>query len=98
MTNSPVYQIIMSTDGRHKVTVTIEDPDDSDTALASALGIYAKLKKAAKVQPVPVSAEEPPECEVHHIPMVRVAGRKGSFWSCHRKNPNGSWCTYKPEG
>lgn len=96
MSNHRGYEITMSTDGRHRVTVRVEDPEDADAALAGALGIYAKLKKAAKTQPVPASAEEPPDCAVHGTAMVRVEGRKGSFWSCHQKNADGSWCTFKP--
>ena len=41
---------------------------------------------------------EPPICGVHQIPMVRVNGREGPFWSCHEKNEDGSWCSYKPNG
>jgi hypothetical protein len=37
--------------------------------------------------------DEPPVCAVHHVPMVRVNGRKGPFCSCHEKNPDSSWCS-----
>jgi hypothetical protein len=40
--------------------------------------------------------DEPPICGVHQVPMVRVTGRKGSFWSCHEKLADGSWCSYRP--
>jgi hypothetical protein len=39
---------------------------------------------------------QPPVCRVHHLPMVRVQGRKGPFWSCHEKQSDGGWCTYRP--
>ena len=39
--------------------------------------------------------DEPPICAVHQVPMVRVQGRKGPFWSCHEKNEDGSWCSYR---
>ena len=44
----------------------------------------------------PERAEEPPICAGHDLPMVRVQGRQGAFWSCHEKMPDGSWCSYKP--
>lgn len=37
-----------------------------------------------------------PICEVHNTPMVWQQGRKGYFWSCHQRNTDGSWCSYKP--
>jgi hypothetical protein len=43
------------------------------------------------------TAEEPPICEVHQVPMVHVNGRKGPFWSCHQKNEDGRWCAYRPQ-
>ena len=39
--------------------------------------------------------DEPPICEVHQVPMVRVQGRKGPFWSGHEKLAGGSWCSYR---
>ena len=39
---------------------------------------------------------EPPVCGVHQLPMVRVNGRKGPFWSCHEKTADGSWCSFRP--
>jgi hypothetical protein len=39
---------------------------------------------------------EPPVCAIHMVPMVLMHGRRGDFWSCHEKNSDGSWCTYKP--
>jgi hypothetical protein len=43
-----------------------------------------------------VDAEtDAPICGVHEVPMVWQQGRKGYFWSCHEKNPDGSWCSYK---
>ena len=98
-TNKKLYQIEMSTDGNHKVTVTIEDPGGTDAALAWAKGTYAKLVQSENPRPAAtamVSPEPPPICGIHHLPMVQVNGRKGAFWSCHEKNSDGSWCTYKP--
>ena len=43
-------------------------------------------------------AEESPICAVHQVPLVRVNGRKGPFWSCHEKMTDGAWCMFKPRG
>ncbi len=40
--------------------------------------------------------EETPVCQVHDLPMVKVMGKRGEFWSCHQKNADGSWCSYRP--
>ena|SRR5438093_137580 len=46
-------------------------------------------------------AEEAHICEVHQIPMVRVEGKRGPFWSCHQRNADGRFCnlgpTFRPE-
>jgi hypothetical protein len=34
-----------------------------------------------------------PRCVEHGTPMRYRNGRYGAFWSCPRKNPDGSWCT-----
>ncbi len=41
-------------------------------------------------------AEHVPECAVHHVPMTRVQGKYGPFWSCHARNEDGSFCSYRP--
>jgi hypothetical protein len=38
-----------------------------------------------------------PICGIHSTPMVQVQGKHGPFWSCHEKNVDGSWCSYKPD-
>ena len=40
--------------------------------------------------------EEPPICAVHHLAMAKVQGKRGAFWSCHAKMPDGTWCSFKP--
>jgi len=30
--------------------------------------------------------------------MVKQRGKYGTFWSCHERNADGSFCSYKPEG
>lgn len=36
-----------------------------------------------------------PVSAVHDTPMVRVTGRRGPFWSCHRKGADGRFCSYR---
>ena len=99
--NRTTYQVVMSTDGKHQVIVTIEDPAGTKAALAWARATYAQLIKAEDLaeQPGDESQEqEPPECAIHQVPMVLVQGRRGPFWSCHQKNEDGSWCNYRPKG
>jgi len=38
-----------------------------------------------------------PVCPVHETPMKLREGQYGKFWSCGRRNPDGSWCQEKPE-
>ena len=94
--NRTTYEITMSTDGTHKVTVTVEDPGGIDAALAYAQGTYAKLMQPGRLSLAEPVGEAPPQCGVHRIAMVLVQGKKGPFWSCHQKNIDGSWCSYKP--
>lgn len=101
MINKPTYQIVMSTDGQHKVVVTFEDPAGSQAAIAAARGIYGQLNRddllaEAADQAESLEADEPPLCGRHQIPMVLVNGKKGQFWSCHQKNSDRTWCNYKP--
>ena len=42
------------------------------------------------------SKDELPICAVHNLPLVKVQGKKEAFWSCHQRNPDGSWSTVKP--
>lgn len=43
-----------------------------------------------------------PICAIHHRPMVwregvtKETGRHYAFWACTEKNPDGSFCKYKP--
>lgn len=37
-----------------------------------------------------------PICAIHNKPMTMVKGRKGFFWSCHERLPDGTFCPYKP--
>lgn len=96
------YQVILSTDGKHTVIVSSDDPVGIKAAGAWAKSAYAELvnrygpKSAPKqAQPDEDQIEEAPICQVHQVPMIQVNGRKGPFWSCHERVGNG-WCTYRP--
>jgi hypothetical protein len=97
------FQIVLSTDGKHAVIVTSEDADGATRALGWAQATYDRLlerygpavaSRSRRRQPGP--DEETPDCAVHQVPMIQQEGRRGAFWSCHRRNADGSWCSYKP--
>ena len=100
---SITYQITITSDGKPMVTVTSDDPQATRDAIPWLAQTYATLLKDAKAVPRPGTTsvqaqqtEEPPVCTVHQVPMARVQGRKGPFWSCHEKLPDGNWCSFKP--
>jgi hypothetical protein len=33
-----------------------------------------------------------PQCPIHQKAMVYRNGRRGPFWSCHERKPDGRWC------
>jgi hypothetical protein len=103
MITKSTFQVVMRTDGKHQVIVTVEDPSGIDAALAVARATYAKLLKDEELTPLsgstelqqPAPVEAAPACPMHHRVMSWVAnGRRGRFWSCRKKNADGSWCTY----
>jgi hypothetical protein len=65
-----------------------EEPEQADQV--------AKLEVRHQTQQPAQLELEPPICGIHQIPMVRMNGRKGPFWSCHEKMADGSWCNYRP--
>jgi hypothetical protein len=101
-------------DGKHSVSVQSDDPAAVTEALVWAKKTWGQLvrlpgktfQSLASEGPEQVNqsvrhtaeAEEPPTCAVHDLPMARVQGKKGAFWSCHQKNNDGTWCSYKPSG
>jgi hypothetical protein len=101
--SSITYQVTLSSDGRPRVSVTSDDPQAARDAIPWLAQTYATLLRDSKAVPTPATTlikeqetEAPPTCAVHHVPMVRVQGRKGPFWSCHEKLPDGTWCSFKP--
>ena len=99
------YQITLAVDGRHTVTVTTDDAADTTAALTCGRALYEALVKrygppeaAPAVSPHGADAgtAEAPMCAVHEVPMVRMQGKRGPFWSCHERNEDGSFCSYRP--
>jgi hypothetical protein len=104
------YHVTLAVDGNHTVSVLGDDPVAVNDGLAWARGIYLKLKEPSAAGSSWASSSEttqayhhdisPPEsapiCAIHKLPMVRVNGRRGEFWSCHEKLDDGSYCPYRP--
>ena len=64
-----------------------ETPDEPKLSLL--VGLLHKLAQSQENGPVPI-------CEIHQIPMVRMKGPHGPWWSCHQKDEDGNWCAYQP--
>ena len=104
------YQVALSVDGNHSVSVTAEDEAEITAGLVWAKRVHEQLRAMSRRQPpvlehapasasLPTDAEPPgppPLCGLHQVAMVWQRGRRGYFWSCHERNPDGSWCTFKP--
>jgi hypothetical protein len=103
------YQVSLSVDGKHAVSVQSDDPAAATEALVWANDTYKKLVRLSQTGSVKsrveldepgeireaIEPEEAPICANHAVPMVWQKGRKGYFWSCHEKNPDVSWCSYR---
>ena len=89
------YHVTLSSNGRYSVDVTSDDPGEMASALEWAETICSRL--ASPDQPVEKESDEAPICPVHGTPMVKQNGKYGSFWSCHQRNPDGSFCTHRPK-
>lgn len=90
------YQITVTEDGRQSVVVTSDDPVAAKAAAAWAKQNYDALLAEPDADDPGEGIEETPVCPIHHEPMVRQQGRYGPFWSCHKRNPDGSFCSYRP--
>ena len=101
----------LSVDGKHSVSVQSDDPAAVTEGLLWAKKTWGQLVRlpGKSVPALPSESQEPrhesapssddtepPICAVHNLPMVKVQGKKGAFWSCHQKMPDGSWCNYRP--
>ena len=98
-----IYEVKLSPDGRHSVSVKSDDPLSLKDALPLAkkiqehlLGVTAAPGKQPSVQAQDPEAPEAQLCGVHSTPMTQVQGKHGPFWSCHQRNLDGSWCNFRP--
>ena len=96
------YEVKLSLDGNHSVLVRSADPSQMKVAISWAKATYTAL--AARYADAPASQEhqkaelpaEPPICGVHDIPMVLVEGKNEPFYSCHERDDEGRYCSYRP--
>ena len=107
------YQVNLSVDGKHSVSVQSDDPAAVTEGLLWAKKTWGQLLKlpgkpfqtlandvADRDAESPRSSDngdEAPICAVHDLPMVKVQGKRGEFWSCHQRNEDGGWCDYRPD-
>lgn len=100
------YHVIACIDDRlHLVGVT-EDPDQTVAqVVAPSIAAHPHPTPPNRLHPIlpfeaqtapPPTPEEVPICQIHHLPMVWQKGSKGFFWSCHQRNLDDTWCSYKP--
>src|SRR4051794_6953471 len=99
--NQLTYHVGMDADGKPKVSVSAADPVAAANAIAWVKETYKRLADAPSVREpeqltVEVATDQTPACQIHHVPMASVNGRHGAFYSCHIKNADGSWCSYRP--
>ena len=102
------YQVTLSTDGAHTVTITSDEPAAMKTAVAWASATHTALvERYGHAPPAPdhtttagdgdeTEQGEAPVCAVHAVPMVRMQGKRGPFWSCHARMDDSSFCAYRP--
>src|SRR5215216_2096485 len=96
------YEVTLSLDGNHSVSVRGADPAEMKVAISWAKATHAAL--AARYADAAAPADpphdelptEPPICAVHDRPMVRMEGKNGPFYSCHERDEQGQFCSYRP--
>lgn len=100
------YQITLSADGKHTVSATSDNPALAKASLEWAKETFADVAtwqaenegpKASFGPRDDSTATEVPICAFHRVPMVRQQGKFGAFWSCHQRNDDGGWCSYRPD-
>jgi hypothetical protein len=103
------YQIVLSTDGTHKLTASTDDPAELKAAMDHLKNTYKwmeyfiqqgelhKIKDVVTMQNVAeqkTATDSAPICAVHNTPMKWI-DKNGGFWSCHQKDGD-KWCSYRP--
>ena len=104
--SNATYQVILSTDGKHTVIVTSDDSEEIKEATAWAQATYEQIagRYGLKGDQRPLGNDATqqervaaPLCAVHRVPMVWIEKSKnGPFWSCHEKDAQGNWCSFRP--
>jgi hypothetical protein len=91
------YEVRLAVDGNHSVSVRGSDVTQMQAAIAWAKATHAALvaRSEAPAATQPEEAE-PPICAVHDLPMVRMEGKTGPFYSCHQRDAAGRFCAYRP--
>lgn len=58
---------------------------------------YAKSGGGGGNKPVATAApSNVPNCPIHNTPLRKRNSQFGVFYSCGEKNPDGTWCNWKP--
>ena len=98
---SITFQLSHTADGKPKVLILANDPYAITVELGSLKTppVYSAASAtniSVVDQPVLAESPEAPICGNHHVPMNLMHGKRGAFYSCHERMPDGSWCNYRP--
>ncbi len=96
--SNTTYHIIACMEGTLSVVGETTDPNKTVKEIIGHVSNPAQVQIADAVQADSILPQPAPICGVHDLPMVWQKGKAGFFWSCHQKNSDGSWCSYKPDG
>ena len=107
MIETITFQLSQTADGKPKVLILANDPYAITVELGSIK--TRPVYNAAQATPAPTVVEQAnlditpptqpstaPRCGVHQSPMKLMQGKRGPFYSCHERMPDGSWCNYRP--
>jgi hypothetical protein len=88
------YHIIACMEGTLSVVGETLDPNKTIRDIIGRVTNPTQVQMADASQAAP-EPEEVPICAIHEVPMVWI-DKNGGFWSCHQKNADQSWCSYRP--
>jgi hypothetical protein len=95
------YQITFAVSGNHTISVSGDDKEALKEAVSWAKQVHTKLLATKQSDPQISNRsdqqQEAPVCAIHSTAMTWQQGKKGFFWSCHQKLPDGNWCPFKPQ-
>jgi hypothetical protein len=88
--------VIACIDGRFDVIGDTADPNETVGQVAERAYDGRPFRSVSLDDPEGAAdPSDPPICGVHDAPMDWV-DKHGGFWSCHKRNPDGSWCSFRP--